>query len=101
MTATVSGARVRLDWHPVNTSSTSAYYVVYRSDNPNTCTYPPQGAKECDLAMTAIGFTRRTSYVDRPGPGRHWYRIGLEANFRDRLDGSDLMLIGPVTAAGG
>ncbi len=100
-TATASGARVLLDWQPVDESSTSVYYVVYRSDSPNTCTYPSEGAKECDLQMTAIGYTRRASYVDRPGPGRHWYRIGLEANFRDRLDGSDLMLVGPVTAAGG
>lgn len=99
--ATVIGSRVRLSWQPVDTSGTSAYYVVYRSDSADTCTYPSQGAKECDLTMNAIGYTRRTSYVDRPGPGRHWYRIGLEANFRDRLDGSDLMLVGPVTAAGG
>lgn len=97
--ATVSGAKVLLDWHPVDTSSTKSYYVVFRSGDASTCTYPPQGAKECDLAMTAIGFTRSTSYVDRPGRGRHWYRIGLEANFRDRLDGSDLMLVGPPTAA--
>jgi hypothetical protein len=99
--ATVAGARVLLDWRPVNTSSTGSNYVVYRSDSPNTCTYPTIGAKECDLTMSAIGLTRRTSYVDRPGPGRHWYRIGLEANFRNRVDGSDLMLVGPVTAAGG
>jgi hypothetical protein len=100
-TATVVGSSVRLNWRPIDMSGTLGYYVVYRSDNANTCTYPTQGAKECDLAMTAIGFTRGTSYVDHPGPGRHWYRIGLEANFRDRVDGSDLMLVGPVTAAGG
>jgi hypothetical protein len=100
-TATVSGARVVLDWHRVDTSSTSAYYVVFRSDNATTCTYPGEGAKECELMMAPIAYTRRTSYVDRPGPGRHWYRIGLDANYRDRLDGSDLMLVGPVTAAGG
>jgi hypothetical protein len=101
VTATVSGTKVLLDWQPVNMSSTHAYYVVFRSGNPNTCAYPLQGAKECDLEMAPIGYTRSTSYVDRPGPGRHWYRIGLEANFRDDLDGSDLMLVGPVTAVGG
>ena len=99
--ATVVGSTVRLNWRAADMSSTNAYYVVYRSDNANTCAYPTEGAIECDLQMKPIAYTQRTSYLDRPGPGKHWYRIGLEANYRDRLDGSDLMLVGPVTAAGG
>jgi hypothetical protein len=50
--------------------------------------------------MDSIALTRNPTYVDRPGSGRHWYRVGLLANFRDRVDGSDLMLVGPVRSAG-
>jgi hypothetical protein len=95
-----SGGAVRLGWRPSGAASTSVYYVVYRSASPTTCAPPTQGGKACDLTMTSVGLTRGPTFVDHPGPGRHWYRIGLLANFRDRTDGSDLMLVSPVTSVG-
>ena len=98
--ADASGGAVHLAWREPATSSTRAYYVVYRAATPNTCEVPSAGAKECDLAMKAVGLTRGTSWVDHPPSGTHWYRIGLLANFRDEVDGSDLMLVGPARSAG-
>jgi hypothetical protein len=94
-----SKGSVRLAWQASGTASTRVYYVVYRSASPTTCSVPTQGGKVCNLTMASIGLTRETSFVDHPGKGRHWYRVGLLANFRERLDGSDLMLVGPATAA--
>jgi hypothetical protein len=95
-----SGSGVELAWRSPGSAPTRVYYVVYRSASPDTCTVPTAGGKECVLSMTSVALTRSTTYVDHPGPGRHWYRIGLLANFRNRLDGSDLMLVGPVSRAG-
>jgi hypothetical protein len=47
--------------------------------------------------MTQVTTTRDTSFTDRPGPGRHWYRIALLANYTDTA--GDLMLFGPATSA--
>jgi hypothetical protein len=98
-TSTVVGSAVHLRWQPVDTGSTHSYYLIYRSNSGVTCSVPTIGGKECDLLMTTVGITRDTSFVDHPSAGRHWYRIGLAANYTDTLDGSDLMLIGPPTAA--
>lgn len=98
-TTQVTNGTVRLSWRPYRTRAASVYYVVYRSSRPATCSVPPSGGAECDLDMTSIGYTSATSFVDHASAGRHWYRVGLMANYTKTLDGSDLMLIGPATAA--
>jgi len=95
-----SNGAVRLAWRPSGTAGTRVYYVVYRASSPSTCSLPDAGGKECVLNMGSIALTRDPAYVDHPGGGRHWYRVGLLANYRDRIDGSDLMLVGPVRAVG-
>jgi hypothetical protein len=98
VTAANAPGGVRLSWRPASTHGAGAYYGIYRSSTGDGCTFPTEGARECDLTMEPVTLTRGTSYVDHPGPGRHWYRVGLLANYRDATDGSDLMLIGPATA---
>jgi hypothetical protein len=95
-----AAGEVRLSWRSPGTASTRSYYVVYRSQSPETCSVPPEGAKVCDLTMKSIALTRAATFTDHPGPGAHTYRIGLLANFRDRDDGSDLILVGPARSAG-
>ena len=95
-----AAGEVRLSWRSPGTASTRSYYVVYRSQSRETCSVPAEGAKVCDLTMKSIALTRATTFLDHPGPGSHTYRIGLLANFRDRDDGSDLMLVGPATSVG-
>jgi hypothetical protein len=95
--AAAADGSVHLTWSPVSTGATRAYYGVYRSSNGNGCTPPAAGAQACIVEMDSVGVTRAPSFVDRPGAGIHWYRIALLANFRDALDGSDLMLLGPAT----
>ena len=97
-TATPVGGTVKLAWHGVDTGSTRAHYIVYRSASAATCSIPGGGGKECDLQMTTVGLTRDTTYVDHPPAGRHWYRIGLAADYTGTVNGSDLMLVGPATA---
>jgi hypothetical protein len=95
--AAVHGRRVHLTWPPLRTGPTSSYYVVYRSGVNDGCELPDMGAKECGLQMDRVGITRTPSFDDTPGAGTFWYRIALMANYRDTLDGSDLMLLGPAT----
>jgi hypothetical protein len=95
--ATAANGRIRLNWAPFDTGRTRAYYGVYRSASGNGCTRPGAGAQACIVDMDRVGVTRSPTFVDKPGPGPHWYRIALLANFRDALDGSDLMLLGPAT----
>jgi hypothetical protein len=97
-TAVRSGETTRLTW-PQYKSGPAVYYTIYRAATAQTCVVPGVGGKECDLQMKTIGYTRSTSFVDHPPPGPHWYRIGMMANYSNTLDGSDLMLIGPPTAA--
>ena len=96
-TATVRNGTVHLTWPPVDTGPTGAYYVVYRSGTNDGCELPDAGAKECLLEMDQQGLTRAPSFDDRPGKGTFWYRVALMANYRNALDGSDLMLVGPAT----
>lgn len=97
--ATASGGHVHLVWHTVDTGPTHSYYVVYRSNTGNGCELPDAGAKACMLQMDPVGTTRTGMFDDKPGRGRFWYRVGLFANYRDSMDGSDLMLLGPATEA--
>lgn len=94
--ATVQGRTVRLTWQPLDTAPTGSYYVVYRSRQNDGCNLPDAGAKECTFQMDRVGITRRPSFDDTTGRGRTWYRIALMVNYKDALDGSDLMLLGPA-----
>ena len=98
-TVETGGGAVRINWQPYRTSAAAVYYVVLRAASPETCTVPGEGGSECDLAMKTVGYTRSTTFVDHPPAGPHWYRIGMMANYTNTLDGSDLMLIGKLSAA--
>jgi hypothetical protein len=97
--STVSSGDVHLTWQKLDTRPTGSYYIVYRSNTDNGCESPDAGAKICVLQMSPVGTTRDGVFDDKPGRGRFWYRIGLFANYRNALDGSDLMLLGPATEA--
>ncbi len=98
-TRTSASGHVTLAWRRPTTYGTKVLFAVYRSSKGDGCELPPEGAKACLLDMNQIGLTRGTTFTDaHPGRGRHWYRIGLLANYRDDFVGSDLMLLGPAAS---
>jgi hypothetical protein len=85
LTARASGGRVVLSWRPQSTAGGPVFYHVFRnaaSDADYMCD-PSTVVQRCLFQMQDVVATRDTSFVDRPGPGRWAYRIGLAANWLD------------------
>ena len=92
LTATASGST--LSWHAVDGHGAQVHYIVYRVDaSSGGCTTPSAGANECLFHGAVVAKTRDTSVELQTTGGT--YRIAAAANYRNRLNGSDLMLIGP------
>ena len=68
-------------------------YVVYRVDaDSGGCTAPLSGARECLFQGAVVAKTTEPFALLIV---RGTYRIAAAANYRNRLNGGDLMLIGP------
>jgi Dolichyl-phosphate-mannose-protein mannosyltransferase len=108
------GGIVRLTWKAPPSGATRPFYTVLRSrpvapdpTNPGerkaidgvSCKPRPRGsAVDCTLYMTRLAATRRSTYVDRPPPGRWTYRVTLSGNWVDDPSlGDTLVLSDPVT----
>ena len=91
LTATASGST--LSWHPVDGHGAQMHYVVYSVDaDSGGCTAPLSGANECFFAGAVVAKTTEPfALLIVHGT----YRIAAAANYRNRLNGGDLMLIGP------
>ena len=99
-TATVRGQTVRLNWKEPSARGTRLFYKVFRSPTvaDYLCETRNPGADRCIFSSEALGKVRRTSAVDRPGPGRWTYRVGAAANWVDDPEGGDVFLLSkPVT----
>jgi hypothetical protein len=113
LTATQVSSHVQLDWQPPTAGSTRPFYTVLRSrpvvpdpTDPHgrkaiegiSCKPRSQGSSvDCTLYMGRIAATRRTTYVDRPPPGRWTYRVTLSGNWVDDTSlGDALVLSTPV-----
>jgi hypothetical protein len=85
--ATWSGGAVHLTWHGGNAHTASAFYRVLRTGGTNggvACAGRRNGSSDnCTLFMDTVGTTKGTSFVDKRGPGRWTYRIGVSANWLD------------------
>ena len=91
LTATASGST--LSWRPVDGHGAHMQYVVYRVDaDSGGCTAPLSGAYEC-LFQGAVVAKTTEPFALLIAPGT--YRVAAAANYRNRLNGGDLMLIGP------
>jgi hypothetical protein len=96
-----SGARVRLRWTPQKPSGGSVFFHVFRSPAaaPFSCsTVTP--AEQCTFSGAHdLGTTRKTVFVDTPGPGAWQYRVGVAANWlNDPTQGDVYVLSAPTTA---
>jgi hypothetical protein len=91
LTATASGST--LSWRPVDGHGARVQYVVYRVDaGSGGCTPPLSGAPECLFQGAVVA---KTSEPFALLIMRGTYRVAAAANYRNRLNGGDLMLIGP------
>ena len=100
--ATWSGGAVHLRWHGGNAHTGSAFYRVLRTGGTNggvACAGRRNGSSDnCTLFMNTVGTTRATSFVDKRGPGRWTYRIGVSANWLDDPTLGDVYVVSrPVT----
>jgi hypothetical protein len=90
---TADGGAVRLTWRRPGSGHSTPWFTVMRTQNGDGCTFYPEGARECLLDMTKVATTQSRSVVDRPGPGRWWYRVAMVAGPDRGEPGGDLMLI--------
>jgi hypothetical protein len=52
--------------------------------------------------MNHLSTTASHRYIDRPGPGRWTYRVGMTANWKNDLTLGDVMVVSrPVTVSVG
>lgn len=82
-----------LTWHPLDGHGAHVHYVVYSVDpGSGGCVAPTAGAHECFLDGKVVAKTGQAFALLIP-PGT--YRVAAAANYRNRVNGSDLMLLGP------
>ena len=101
LTATAVGHRVRLSWHDSQPAGTKVFYRIWRSKAPNggaQCTPITNAADNCQLAMDDRGAHYGGSWIDKPGPGRWTYRLGLAANWLNSPLYGDIYSFGPPVA---
>jgi hypothetical protein len=101
--ATVSGTSVGLEWKGDPSRSAAVFYRILRSNATGgsggvSCAHTvPNASHDCRLFMDAVGATRVTTYVDRPGRGTWTYRIGASANWLDDYAYGDVYVTSPPT----
>ena len=102
--ATRSGNTVRLSWGGLKPSTARSFYHVLRAtgSKPDVACAGRvnNSADNCILYSESIATTRGTTFVDRPGPGRWTYRIGVAANWVDDPTLGDIYVVTkPTTLA--
>jgi hypothetical protein len=96
---TASAGTVTVSWRPTrHAGSTQVSYAVIRTMGNNGCALPAKGARECFLTAPVLGSTTKTTFTDRPGHGRFWYRVAAVADYEAVTTSTDLMLIGPAVS---
>jgi hypothetical protein len=94
---------VRLSCNGWHSRPAGVFYRVLRSypslsNGGLSCSGAGNGANDCRLYMQTVGSTKARSFVDRPGPGKWTYRIGVAANWLDDPNFGDVTLLSrPVT----
>jgi hypothetical protein len=90
---------IRLNWSTPDTGSTRVFYKLFRSPAATDyLCFTGSGADRCTLVSVELDTLRRTSAVDRPGPGTWTYRVGAAANWIDNPELGDVFLLSnPVT----
>jgi hypothetical protein len=101
--ATVTGTSVGHEWKGDPSRSAAVFYRILRSNATGgsggvSCAHTvPNASHDCRLFMDAVGATRVTTYVDRPGRGTWTYRIGASANWLDEYAYGDVYVTSPPT----
>jgi hypothetical protein len=96
----VAAGAVRLSWPRRAPDSTRIFYRVLRASGdgaPGCAGRRGPSADNCVLYMDTAGTTSSTSFVDRPGPGRWSYRIGVSANWLNDPRYGDVYVVSPRT----
>jgi hypothetical protein len=98
-TITTDGATVRVSWQPTSRpGGTKIAYAVFRTTGGDGCSLPPAGSRQCLITSPVLASTTQTTFIDKPGHGRFWYRIAAVADYRDSPGSTDLMLLGPAVS---
>ena len=89
-----TGKTVRLEWEQPPSRGSRLFYKLFRS--PAVHDYLCQersGANPCSFFSETVHAVRKTSALDRPGPGRWTYRVGVAANWVDDPQLGDVFLL--------
>jgi hypothetical protein len=108
---------VLLAWKGGQPAAGKVFFHVFRSPlctptaaQPDVCIsrpidlvcagVPASAPNDCTLASESRGTTRKGAWLDRPGPGKWVYRVGVAANWLDDPQFGDVQeLSDPVTVA--
>jgi hypothetical protein len=82
------GGAVTLSWRPQSSSAANVFYHVLRTnapgEGPSLCAGRLNNAADnCQFSGGSVGTTKARTFLDRPGPGKWSYRIGVSANWLD------------------
>jgi hypothetical protein len=95
--ASVANGTVHLTWKGLKPGTARAFYHVLRrslaTTDVNCGGRINNSADNCILYTESIATTRATSFVDRPGPGRWIYRVGVAANWLNDPTLGDLYVV--------
>jgi hypothetical protein len=92
-TPTVSGA-VRLAWRARPSSAATVGYRVFRAASADDdCNPLGTGVPDCVVRSKPVADTPGTSAVDRPGPGRWYYRVAQTASWNGNAANADALLL--------
>jgi hypothetical protein len=88
---------VRLRWKTPDPNGATVFYVVFRTQTGDGCTYDPgHGAQECVLLMGSIGHTGIRFFEDTPPPGRYTYRVAISVAWTKEATNGDVILLSPA-----
>jgi hypothetical protein len=96
---------LQLRWPPSSSHGGKVFYVLYRSpvsyrfysndklvDQGLMCT-ATGGATLCSIEMEEVARGRDNVVIDRPGPGRWTYRVGVAANWLNDPEQGDVFVV--------
>ena len=81
LTASVEHRRVVLRWRGGRPLGGAVFYRISRDRSAAPACAGSSGAPTCTVTLTEVGVSRSPEFVDRPQPGRWFYRVAIAANW--------------------
>ena len=83
LTARVHRNRVALAWRGQHPAGGPVFYRVWRGRTDGLTCPQQAGGRICNVTIPEVGVSRVGQFLDRPPPGRWFYRVAVAANWLD------------------